>query len=107
MNTIDANSLLLQMRALAARAHGLETPAVGETQKTTDFNGLLKNAVNAVNEQQISAQTLAADFERGDPQVDVAQVMVAMQKANVSFQAMTQVRNRLVSAYQDIMNMPI
>jgi flagellar hook-basal body complex protein FliE len=33
--------------------------------------------------------------------------MVAMQKANVSFQAMTQVRNRLVSAYQDIMNMPI
>ena len=107
MNTIDANGLLLQMRALAVRAHGLEAPELSGAQKTADFGSLLKNAVNAVNDQQIGAQKLAEGFERGDPQVDVAQVMVAMQKANVSFQAMTQVRNRLVSAYQDIMNMPI
>jgi flagellar hook-basal body complex protein FliE len=43
----------------------------------------------------------------GDPQVDITQVMIQMQKASVSFEAMNQVRNRLVSAYQDIMNMPI
>ena len=49
----------------------------------------------------------ATAFEMGDPNVNLSEVMVAIQKANVSFQAMTQVRNNLVSAYKDIMNMPV
>ena len=53
------------------------------------------------------ATALSERFERGEPGVDIADVMVSIQKANVSFQAATQVRNRLVSAYQDIMNMPL
>ena len=51
--------------------------------------------------------SVATAFERGDKGVDIAEVMIAAQKADVSFQAINQVRSKLVSAYQDIMNMPI
>ena len=50
---------------------------------------------------------MVRDFETGGSTANVAEVMVAMQKASLSFTAMTQVRNRLVEAYQEIMNMPI
>jgi flagellar hook-basal body complex protein FliE len=50
---------------------------------------------------------MAVAYEKGDPTIDLPQVMIAAEKASVSFQAMTQVRNRLVSAYEDIMKMPI
>lgn len=105
-NTIDAQAVLTQMRLLAAHARGLEVRKPVETG-STDFSALLKQAVNSVNEQQQAAATLSDKFERGAPGIDVGQVMVAMQKANLSFQAATQVRNKLVSAYQDIMNMPL
>ena len=104
MNTIDPSGLLLQMRARAARAHGIQesTPAAG-----VNFQGLLKTAVSEVNSQQQAARVLSERFERGDTKVDLSEVMIAAQKANVSFQAITQVRNKLVSAYQEVMNMPI
>ena len=50
---------------------------------------------------------MADKFERGAPDIDVGQVMVAIQKANVSFQAVTQVRNKLVGAFDEIMRMPV
>ena len=60
-----------------------------------------------MNESQNTAGNLATAFERGVPGVELPQVMLEMQKANVSFRALTEVRNRLVGAYQEIMNMPI
>ena len=71
------------------------------------FGELFKGAVDKVNSAQNEAKVLATGFERGDAGVDLHQVMISMQKASVSFQAMTQVRNRMVSAYEDIMKMPI
>ena len=106
MSTIDPNTLLVQMRAMAVQAQGI-APPTGADAAGGDFSALLKDALNQVNEYQQTSSGLAAQFERGDPSVDIAEVMVAMQKASVSFEAITQVRNRLVSAYQDIMNMPI
>jgi flagellar hook-basal body complex protein FliE len=50
---------------------------------------------------------MAAALERGDMNASLPEVMIALQKASLSFQAMTEVRNRLVSAYQEIMNMPM
>jgi flagellar hook-basal body complex protein FliE len=105
MNAIDPNTLLVQMRALAARARGIE-----ETSAPTgaaDFQGMLTRALADVNQQQQTARSLADRFERGDPKVDLSEVMISAQKASVSFQAVTQVRNKLVAAYQDVMNMPI
>ena len=108
MSEIDVNQVLAQMRALRAVAQGPSaesTPAPGGTGE--DFSALLKQSIDKVNEAQSTAGELRDKFVAGDPNTDLTEVMVALQKASISFQAMTQVRNNLVSAYKDIMNMPI
>ena len=104
MNDIEINNLLSQLRNLSQAAQG-PAAAVKEGAGTTDFAAALKSSIDQVNTQQQTAESLAKSFDAGDPKVDLAQVMVALQKANVSFQAMVQVRNKLVAAYQDVMNM--
>ena len=113
MNTrTDISSVLMQMRDMQVQAQGqVNKPAVlskgVEKTEGPGFGEMLSQAVNKVNDTQMQASSLATAYEQGAPGVDLTQVMVSMQKASVSFQAMTQVRNRLVSAYEDIMNMPI
>lgn len=106
MSGIDVNQLLTQMRTMAAQAGG-QAAAPAEASGQVDFGALLKQSIDNVNEAQQSAGKLAEAFELGDPKADLAEVMVALQKASISFQAMTQVRNKLVSAYQEIMSMPV
>lgn len=105
INNID--NVLAEMRRLAATAQG----GLAETEKSqgsgSDFAALLKQSVNQVNDVQKTAGAMATAFSSGDPNVDVTEVMVALQKAGVAFQAMTEVRNRLVSAYQEIMSMQV
>lgn len=105
-NMINADTLLTQMRAMAAQAQGKSTET-GSAAGQSDFSEILKQSVNKVNESQMDAKKLADAFQAGDPGVQVSEVMVALQKSNVSFQAMLQVRNKLVSAYQEIMNMQV
>jgi len=106
MSQMDINGVLAQMRAMAAQAQALDVgPATGSAPG--DFRSLMSKALDQVNETQQTAGRLAQGFERGEKNIDVADVMIALQKADVSFQAINQVRNKLVSAYQDIMNMPI
>ena len=59
------------------------------------------------SQAQLDAQKLAQDFSAGTGNASLQDVMMSLQKANLSFQQMVQVRNKLVSAYQDIMNMPV
>ena len=106
MNDINVNQLLTQMRSMSALAQG-QPAAATAAAGGADFAELLKGSVGKVNDTQQQAAGLAQAFEAGDSQVDLAQVMIAMQKASISFQAMTQVRNKLVSAYQDIMSMQV
>jgi len=106
MSNIDVSSLLAQMRSLAAEAQSLGSPAA-ETAGKTEFADVLGSSIDAVNQAQGKATSLAAAFESGVADVDLADVMVSLQKADLSFKAMTEVRNKLVSAYQEIMNMPI
>lgn len=111
MSQVDVTQLLAQMRALAARAEqGVGAPAgAGPAQASgqVDFANLLKESIDSVNHTQQQASHLSQDFQLGKGQVNLAEVMVALQKASVSFEAMVQVRNKLVSAYQEIMNMPL
>ena len=72
-----------------------------------DFEALIKNAIDGVNDQQQRAGELARQFDLGDPNVDLVRVMVEMQKARVSFEATSQIRNKFVEAYKEIMNMQI
>ena len=114
MNTTraDINSVLMQMRELQMQAQSQTNKPGGPVEGAVkadapDFGDMLSNAVDNVNDQQMASKELATAYELGDPRVDLTQVMISMQKASLSFQAMTQVRNRLVSAYEDIMNMPV
>lgn len=72
-----------------------------------NFQNMFKGAIDQVNANQQAAGQLATRYEQGDPSVDLPEVMIALQKSSVSFQAMTQVRNKLVEAYKDVMNMPV
>ncbi|HZF97665.1 MAG TPA: flagellar hook-basal body complex protein FliE [Pseudoxanthomonas sp.] len=75
--------------------------------KQTSFSDTLQNALQGVNEAQQRSGALATAFELGDPRADLARVMVAAQQSSVAFRATVEVRNRLVQAYQDVMNMPL
>lgn len=108
MNAIDINGLLTQMRALAAQS-GFDAgaPARMGTAGGADFGAMLKDTISKANQAQQSAMSLSESFTRGEAGADLPQVMVALQKADLSFRAMNEVRNRLVEAYRDVMNMQV
>lgn len=118
MSSLQVEAVLAQIRAMQGQlqsqrpqapglAEGLQSPLAAGQVQTDSFAQVLRQGLSQVNELQQSASTMAAGFERGDPGIELADVMLQMQKASVGFRAVTEVRNRLVSAYQDIMNMPI
>jgi flagellar hook-basal body complex protein FliE len=105
MSGPEMTRLLGEMQRLAAIA---DAPSLAEAvPESGGFAALLKSSVDAVNQTQTTAAEMAAAFARGDESIGLPEVMIALQKASLSFQAMTEVRNRLVNAYQEIMNMPI
>lgn len=109
----DINQVLNEMRALKSRAQGFEPASApndispGSSAKGVDFQEILGSAINQVNDVQKQSGALAKSFQMGDPEVTLTQVVVASEKAGVAFEAMSEVRNRLVNAYEDVMNMPI
>jgi flagellar hook-basal body complex protein FliE len=106
MDTSAIDNLLGQLRAAAATG-GASARSAAAPAKGADFAMLLKNSLDGINGSQVDATRLARDFELGAPNTNLNDVMISMQKANISFQEMVQVRNRLVSAYHDIMNMQV
>jgi flagellar hook-basal body complex protein FliE len=72
-----------------------------------DFTKALNQALEQVSLKQNEAEDLTQRFQLGDPNVSLEKTMVALQTSNISFQALVQVRNRVVAAYQDIMNMQV
>jgi flagellar hook-basal body complex protein FliE len=107
MSASGIDSILAQLRETAAAARGETGSARKAGGSGADFAQVLKSALDSVNQAQRAAEGLAARFELGDPGTRLHEVMIALQKANVSFQAMVEVRNRLVAAYHDIMNMQV
>ena len=112
----DIAAVLTQMRALKSQAQGgalkIEqgiVPAEVQSAKgiaQSDFGLQLKSALDQVNHLQKTSSATANDFMAGKHN-DLVKVMVDSQKSTLGFQALMQTRNRVVSAYQDIMNMPI
>ena len=105
---IEFNRLMMDMKAMQmdAMSKPKSTSAVPEVAGS-NFSDMLGQAINKVNDTQQASSQLANAFEIGKSGVDLTDVMIASQKASVSFQALTQVRNKLVQAYQDIMQMPV
>ena len=98
---LDRSNLLQQVHGSVqpGATPAAEAPAGG-------FTAALKTALDGVSKTQTNAEDLSAAYERGDI-TDVAKVMLARQEAGVAFEATLQVRNRLLSAYQDIMRMGV
>lgn len=117
MSSQQIDAVLSQIRAMQSQIRGVGAPKndVAQVAGAADavqapansFANVLKQGLDQVNQTQQRAADLATQFERGVPGVELPQVMLEMQKASVSFRAVTEVRNKLVDAYQTIMNMPI
>lgn len=105
METAEIGRLIDSLRAASALARQNETGA--SAVAGADFGQALKSALDRVDAVQQQAGKLQQAFERGEPEVELHQVMIAGQKANIALQTTIQVRNRLVAAYHDIMNMQI
>ncbi|WP_341327871.1 flagellar hook-basal body complex protein FliE [Methylotuvimicrobium sp. KM2] len=107
MSEMNVNQVLAQMRQMSIEAGAGVKPRALESSDQANFASLLKQSIDSVNTQQATASAMSTAFETGESDASLAEVMVAMQKASVSFQAMVQVRNKLVDAYKDVMNMPM
>ncbi len=106
--SLEIDSVLAQIRSLSSQARvGAPQATAPEKSGPSEFATLLSKGIDSVNRTEQSAAKLSDAFQRGDPGVELPQVMLEMQKASVSFRALTEVRNRMVSAYQEIMNMQV
>ena len=105
---VSGNSLLQEMQSIALEAGknvGSQLPI--KESSSAEFSSLLKNALDTVNELQQDSKQKVTAVEMGDRRVSLAEAMIASQKSSVAFEATVQVRNKLVEAYKDIMNMPV
>ena len=95
--------------SLSGAAGGASAKALGSTAGSgaPSFVDMLQKSLQQVNKDQNTADSTAVQYQTGQNNVSLEDAMVSMQKANISFQAAVQVRNRLVSAYTDVMNMQI
>jgi flagellar hook-basal body complex protein FliE len=107
MNNISQASLISQMQALESMSQGKMQPVEQQKEDSTSFSSMMTKAINQVNDTQMEASGMKKAFEMGDDSISLSEVMVAAQKSRISFEALSQVLNKLLKAYQDVMNMPV
>ena len=118
MSSMEVDRVLAQIRSISQATKAPGAGGVGDVGGIgagpgavggvdNGFAKLLKQGLDSVNATQAKAADMATRFERGVPGVDLPQVMIEMQKASVSFRALTEVRNKFIDAYREIMNMPL
>ncbi len=114
MNEIGPQQLLQQIRSMNQALNAPQMPSQPGVAPTTtpsttgtSFGTLLKSTLDGVNEAQQTSKVMKQAYVTGTSDASLAEVMIASEKADISFRAVTEVRNKLVQAYQDIMNMPV
>jgi len=116
IDTSRIDAMVAQLRAVAARAQGgvpddiAPLSGIAGAEKPVqrvDFASVLKNSLDEVNAAQDQSKQLSESFSMGNDNINLSDVMISMQKASISFQTSLQVRNKLVSAYRDIMTMQV
>ena len=105
MSDIAINQVLAQMRAMQALANPQATPEAVQGQG--NFSNLMQDSIKEVNAAMQESRAMTTRFEMGDPTVSLAEVMVNSQKAGLQFQAVAEIRNRVLSAYKEVLNMPV
>ena len=109
MSIEKMNAALAQIQALQKASGNQAGSSIGDgiTSEAVDFKTILKNAINDVSSAQNNAQAKVQAFSTGDSSMSLEEVMVSLQKANISFQGMMAVRNRLVDAYKEVTNLQV
>ncbi len=105
----NISSMLQTLRAYQSEAGGgMGLPSVDKDKAVakTGFADMIRQTIDNVNEKQKTANDLESSYMRGDP-VPLTDVVMAMQKSSLSFEATLQVRNKVLKAYEDILNMPV
>ncbi|WP_100642125.1 flagellar hook-basal body complex protein FliE [Alteromonas facilis] len=106
---IKANALYQEMQSMMveARPNIEQVPGVNVNKGSDNFADMLADAVNNVNNLQLESRNTQKAFEMGAPGLSLADVMVMKEKSGIAFEATLQVRNKLLEAYKQIMNMPV
>lgn len=133
IRSLSADEIIARLREVSARAGALQAridlagsnpttatdalygtragsrvgPGESASAPTLDFQAILRDAVKGVSDAQNVAQSKAQAYQLGDDKVSLEDVMVSLQRANLALQGMVQVRNRLVEAYREVMNMQV
>lgn len=112
MSISGVDSLLTEMRAAIAAAqggalHGAASASAPQAAGGPSFASALQASLDGVAQAQNKAEDMQKAFVLGDDKVSLSDVMIQMQKANIQFQTTVQVRNKVVAAYNDIMNMQV
>lgn len=100
------NPMLQEMQIMSSEAKSVLRPETGQ-QATQNFSALLSSAINNVNGLQSASNDLATRFDQGDRNISLSDVMISRNKSSVAFDATIQIRNKLVEAYKELMNMPV
>lgn len=100
---MNVNQVLAQIRAYSRMQ---EASATAPAQ-TTNFSQVLAASLDQVSAMQQDASRMKTSYEIGDPSIDLPDVMISMQKASLAFEATVEVRNKLLNAYQEVMNMQV
>ena len=101
----DEQKMMAAMQRIESQLAGRTTQS-SDAVKDNSFSEFLMHEIGSVNKTQMDSEALKNSFDMGE-NVSLAEMMVANQKATVSFQSLLQVRNKLINAYKDIMNLPI
>jgi flagellar hook-basal body complex protein FliE len=107
VSSLQISQVLAEMRALQARVGGAGSESPSPADEPSAFANLIKNQIDNVAAMQNHASALANAYETGDKSVDLTKVMLEVQKAGLAFHAMTEVRNKLIDAYTQVMNMSV
>jgi flagellar hook-basal body complex protein FliE len=107
MSNMQIQQVLSEMRALQARASAVSPEIAPSGAQPVDFASLMKNSVDQVASMQNQATAMSTAYEAGDKSVDLTKVMLEVQKAGLAFHAMTEVRNKLLDAYTQVMGMSV
>lgn len=109
---VNANSLYQEMQNMISQTKLSDSQVqpqelVQQNQSASEFSTMLKDAVDGVNAMQLESKDMQQRFEMGDKSLSLAEVMLAKEKSGIAFEATLQVRNKVLEAYKQIMNMPV
>jgi len=105
ISNANMQAMITRMRVMAEQVSADKSSMTGSTGATS-FADTLANSLQRVNELQSIADDKRVAFEMGE-EISIADVMLAKEKASIAFEATLQVRNKVLSAYQEIMQMPV